>query len=104
MAQEAVSNAVKHGKAHAVLIDLAAVGTEVRLTVTDDGVGLGRAGADGKGIGLQTMDYRARVIGGRLEVGPGERGGTVVTCTVPVVRSEGTNAEETHAHPTRRQK
>ena len=83
IAQEAISNAVKHGKAQTILLDLSAQGNDLRLSVTDDGVGLGNRSADGKGIGLQTMVYRARVVGGTLDVRAGERGGTVVICTIP---------------------
>jgi two-component system, LuxR family, sensor kinase FixL len=82
IAQEATSNAVKHGKARTVVIDLAVAGDELRLVISDDGVGLANAATDGKGIGLQTMDYRARIVGGELKVRPGERGGTTVTCIV----------------------
>jgi signal transduction histidine kinase len=87
--QEAISNAVKHGKAKTVVIDLAASAGELKLTVTDDGVGLGNAPGDGKGIGLQTMEYRVRLIGGAFDLGPGENGGTVVTCIVPLLSSDG---------------
>jgi two-component system sensor kinase FixL len=83
IAQEAIGNAVKHGKAKTVVLDLSAQGGDLRLSVTDDGVGLGSRSADGKGIGLQTMLYRARVVGGALDIRPGERGGTVVVCTIP---------------------
>jgi two-component system, LuxR family, sensor kinase FixL len=88
IAQEAISNAVKHGKARTIVIDLSAPDGSLRLTVSDDGIGLERAAAaaagGAKGIGMQTMVYRARVIGGRLDVRPGERGGTVVACAVPL--------------------
>lgn len=82
IAQEAASNAVKHGKAHTVVMDLAVSSSELRLSIKDDGIGLGSARTDGRGIGLQTMDYRSRMIGGVLTVRPGERGGTTVTCVV----------------------
>jgi two-component system sensor kinase FixL len=84
IAQEAIGNAIKHGKAKTLVMDLSAEGGRLRLSITDDGVGLGRATASGKGIGMQTMHYRARVAGGNLEVRPGERGGAVVVCTVPL--------------------
>jgi len=64
------------------VIDLAVAANELRLVISDDGVGLANAGTDGKGMGLQTMDYRARMVGGELTVRPGERGGTTVTCVV----------------------
>jgi two-component system sensor kinase FixL len=82
IAQEAISNAVKHGKAKTIMIDLSADRRELGMTITDDGVGLGQASSDGKGIGLQTMQYRARLIGGALEVRPGKSGGTSVICRV----------------------
>jgi PAS domain S-box-containing protein len=90
--QEAISNAVKHGKAKTVVIDLAADRGELRLKITDDGVGLGNAPGDGKGIGLQTMEYRARLIGGTFDVLPGESGGTTVVCTVPLISEAGVDA------------
>jgi PAS domain S-box-containing protein len=82
IAQEAISNAVKHGRAKTIMIDLTADARELRLVITDDGVGLGRADSDGKGIGLQTMQYRARLIGGSLEVSAAKSRGTAVICRV----------------------
>jgi PAS domain S-box-containing protein len=93
--QEAISNAVKHGKAKTVVIDLTADRGELCLKITDDGVGLGNAQGDGKGIGLQTMEYRARLIGGTFDVLPGESGGTSVVCTVPLLsEAQGDAANE----------
>ena len=90
IAQEAIGNAIKHGKAKTIMIDLAVHAGQLSLTITDDGVGLGKASGDGKGIGLQTMAYRAGMIGGTLTVRPrGERGGgTIVLCTVPLRQVE----------------
>jgi PAS domain S-box-containing protein len=97
IAQEAISNAVKHGRPRTVVIDLAAGHGQLRLTIGDDGVGLGNAApggrGGGKGIGLQTMVYRARTIGGTLDVRPGERGGTIVICTVPLVGPTGEDTD-----------
>lgn len=83
VAQEAVSNAIRHGKAQRIVIDLSIAGGELRLTVTDDGVGIQPDRADRKGMGIQTMAYRARMIGGTLTVRAGAKGGTVVTCVLP---------------------
>lgn len=79
IAQEAVSNAVKHGKARSIVIGLSSH-MPVRLTIRDDGVGLPNGAGDGKGMGLRIMNYRANVIGGTLEIKPDPAGGTVVTC------------------------
>lgn len=101
IAQEAVSNAIKHGKARTVIIDLSCSSEELRLTVRDDGSGIaGRhdgASGNGRGMGIQSMAYRARIVGGTLLVRPGERGGTTVSCVVP--RQElgaRTTEKETH--------
>jgi PAS domain S-box-containing protein len=105
IAQEAISNAVKHGRAKTVIVDLGETARELRLTVTDDGVGIGRAApsARGTGIGLQTMRYRARAIGGALDVRPGERGGTVVTCVVPQHGGGGSDGDGREGEPAGRE-
>ena len=88
VAQEAVSNAVRHGKARHIEINLARLEGQWRLAVTDDGIGVaGDAASAGRGLGMRSMRYRAAVIGGTLEVrragAAGERPGTVVSCTFP---------------------
>ncbi|HZM71188.1 MAG TPA: MASE1 domain-containing protein [Candidatus Cryosericum sp.] len=81
--QEAVHNAVKHGRAQRLAIDLTTVNGTVNLTITDDGVGL-PGDLDGQhGMGLRIMKYRARMVGGTLEVRNGPQGGVVVACSVP---------------------
>ncbi len=82
IAQEAVGNAVKHGKAEHIQIELQATGQAVRLAVSDDGIGVPRNLAKSKGMGLRIMRYRAGVIGGVLEVQRGALGGTALVCTV----------------------
>jgi PAS domain S-box-containing protein len=79
IAQEAVSNAVRHGRAKHVEIDLSARKEGIVLTVDDDGVGL-PPDRDGGGMGLRIMDHRAKAIGGRLYIGPRDQGGTRVVC------------------------
>jgi len=81
LAQEAINNAVKHGKAHRVLIHLGAEGNHRVLRISDDGVGLPATGARQSGLGLRIMNYRAKKVGGSLEIRPGEPNGTVVHCT-----------------------
>jgi PAS domain S-box-containing protein len=84
IAQEAVRNAVKHSRASSVAIRLRARAGALELSVTDNGVGLPDASRNTQlGMGLQIMDYRARTIGGTLQIGPGSRGGTKVSCCVP---------------------
>ena len=84
IAQEAVANAIKHGHATTISIHLHTKAREVELRIEDDGTGFSsEQQAKSTGIGLHIMDYRARNIGGILEVRPGQRKGTVVSCCVP---------------------
>jgi signal transduction histidine kinase len=85
IAQEAVQNAIKHGKPGRVAIDLARTDHAIRLAVTDDGNGLSRTFAKSTGMGLKIMEYRAKTIGAILELRRGEQGGTVLSCLLPAV-------------------
>lgn len=83
IAQEAVRNAVEHGSAHDVLIQLTFGNGEMVLTVQDDGKGFNTK-TNGQGMGLRIMRYRAQCIGGSCEVHPGPTQGTLVHCRVPL--------------------
>jgi len=78
--QEAVNNAVKHGKAGAIRIKLASTEDRADLVVEDDGLGIPRNLPEGKGMGLHIMNYRAAMVGGSLDVRPRNGRGTVVHC------------------------
>ena len=82
IAQEAISNALRHGRAKNVSIELSKTDGNVRLVVQDDGIGLPE-GEKEKGLGLHTMEYRARLLGGSFEVGPAAERGTVIFCSFP---------------------
>ncbi len=84
IAQEAVSNAVAHARAARVEIGLAVADGRAVLTVRDDGVGLPECPPDGRGMGLHTMAYRARLIGASLEVRRRAARGTIVICSLPL--------------------
>lgn len=83
IAQEALSNAVKHGHARDVEIKLSEAPNSVCLAVGNDGASFPPREQRGNGLGLRIMNYRAAVIGGALTIGPGQRHSTVVTCVVP---------------------
>jgi signal transduction histidine kinase len=83
IAQEAVRNAVRHGKPKRIGIVLSEQLGLVKLTVEDDGVGLPENGLESGGLGLRIMAHRAATIGGTLTVEPAAPGGTIVTCTLP---------------------
>lgn len=80
IAQEAIGNALKHGRAQHVVISLRLQGGELHMSVEDDGCGIPSPRPRFAGMGLRTMGYRARLIGARLEVEPGTLCGTVITC------------------------
>jgi PAS domain S-box-containing protein len=80
IAQEAVTNARKHGRAKLVKVTLDVERTQVRLEVLDDGVGLVPGSANATGMGLKIMRYRAAAIGALLSIAPGNRGGTLLVC------------------------
>ena len=84
IAQEAISNATRHGQAKNIIIAVETDGGELSLRVSDDGVGIDPArDRRGDGMGLNIMRYRARVIGATLEIYANTPTGTVVSCTVP---------------------
>ena len=86
IAQEAVSNAIKHGKAKNVLIQLDIAEKGKLLSVTDDGTGCVLFNGESKGMGLRIMSYRARIVGGSLEISKGEHVGVRILCLVPDVK------------------
>ena len=83
IAQEAITNSVKHAKANQIVISLERTNGEIMLTVSDDGEGKRRRA---RGLGTHIMEYRARAIGGTLEVESNPRRGTTITCRVPIKR------------------
>ena len=83
IAQEAISNALKHGGARNVQVDLEKRGKEISLSITDDGRGF-TPGAPASGMGLRIMRYRAGMIGGKVRVESTEGRGTKVVCTAPI--------------------
>ncbi len=83
IAQEAVQNALKHAGGTAIDIELSADADRIRLAILDNGRGLPANGTRGLGLGMRTMRFRARSIGARLYVGPGDGGGNRVVCDLP---------------------
>ena len=82
IAQEAVHNAVEHGAAREVQINLAFNHEVMVLTIRDNGKGFD-SNANGNGMGLRIMRYRAQCIGGSCDVQSSSEG-TVVRCRVPL--------------------
>ncbi len=84
ISQEAISNAIKHGKAQKIDINLAAHEARGVLTIRDDGSGCKKIPATSTGMGHHIMSHRAKMIGGTLDIEPCTPRGTVVTCVFPV--------------------
>ena len=91
IAQEAITNAVKHSKGRGIVLSLATDGG-LTLTVRDDGIGLPDNPPNSKGMGLRTMAYRASVISAAFNIERLPSCGTRVTCKLP----EGGIASKTH--------
>jgi PAS domain S-box-containing protein len=84
IAQEAITNAVKHGQATTVRLHLSAVHGKVRLVIADDGQGLPADVSAAPGLGLRIMRYRARIAHGDVRIERGEPSGTRVLCECPI--------------------
>jgi signal transduction histidine kinase len=80
IAQEAINNAMKHGKASKVAISLNVADDYLTLRILDDGIGMPAFVSTGSGLGI--MRYRARLSGGELQIEQPKGGGTMVTCTI----------------------
>ncbi len=83
ISQEAVNNAVKHGRASEILIRLEQRGGRPWLRISDNGKGLPKTTDRGAGVGLRVMSHRARVIGAELAIASRREAGVTVTCAFP---------------------
>lgn len=87
IAREAVVNAVKHARCKHIAVTLEQVGTDLVLTITDDGRQATPGGVPEPGLGLRIMNYRAGLLGGTLQIIGNEAGGMRVICRVPGLES-----------------
>jgi signal transduction histidine kinase len=81
--QEAVANAVRHGKPSHISMTLARRSDRLTLMVEDDGVGLPENWDKRPGLGTRIMAHRASMIGATLSVEPNPTGGAMVACSLP---------------------
>jgi two-component system CheB/CheR fusion protein len=98
LAQEAVSNAIKHGHAKRILIRLKAERGRIILSVIDSGSGFPAHLPKSKGMGLRIMQSRAGMIGGTLAFERNADGGASVTVTAPTA----TDRQKTSPHHARK--
>lgn len=82
IAQEGISNAIKHGKAKAIDVSLIKHGGNIVLTVKDEGSGFKGDPQNSKGIGLKIMKNRAFIIEATFQVEPNRPHGVILTCSL----------------------
>lgn len=89
VAQEAIHNAIKHGKARQVWIELSCRGSNGCLSISDDGVGIDpeRIGPS-PGLGMYSLRERASLLGGTLDIATNPQGGTTVAVIYPAERGK----------------
>jgi signal transduction histidine kinase len=90
IAQEAINNAVRHGRAKKIQIALDAVDDEIVLTVNDNGAGFSTDKKNQNGIGLRIMSYRAEMMGGVFNI-ENLKSGTRISCVVPIINYDSKN-------------
>lgn len=81
--QEAINNAIRHGRANRIEVRLALEGKDGELTVRDNGTGISEKETREAGMGLRIMRHRATVIGGSCMARNHDEGGVQVTCRFP---------------------
>lgn len=87
IAQEAITNAVKHGKAKKIEINLSKEINILSITIEDDGIGYNQE-TDEDGQGINIMKYRAELLGGSAEITRASKeGGTRVKCILPLEKT-----------------
>jgi signal transduction histidine kinase len=89
IAQEAVTNAVKHGHVSHITVEISDTNGALNLSVKDDGIGLAEKPPKHRGLGLRIMASRAGMIGGTFSVMNNAKGGTTVTCKLEATKKRG---------------
>lgn len=99
IAQEAVTNAVKHGKAREIAIEISSNMHHTVLSVRNDGAPMRQPAAERQGMGLRIMRYRADVIGGSLNIQDNfPDPGVIITCAIPATSCGKPPAVSSHGH------
>jgi len=85
IAQEAIHNAITHGQAREIRMELTCDAGCLRLRLQDDGTGFELERASRDGMGLRVMEYRARSIGAHLAIRSQPGQGTEISCQMPAL-------------------
>lgn len=83
IAQQAIDNAIRHGGAKRIAIDLRRDGADLLLSIKDDGKGFNPTPHLPSGLGLRSMKFRAELLGGELTIASAGATGTRVECRIP---------------------
>jgi PAS domain S-box-containing protein len=81
--QEAIHNGIIHGKATEIHVSLRRRRVGTVLSIVDNGRGLSGDSAEGRGMGFENMNCRARAIDAKLQIASCRGGGTIISCTLP---------------------
>ena len=86
IAQESLRNGIEHGAAHELTVALTRSGDDIEMTVADDGRGfsLDAITPSGSGVGVVSVEERARAIGGELYIVSGAKRGTTIRIRAPL--------------------
>ena len=93
VAQEALTNAVRHASAPTIRVELTATTDGVELHIADDGIGFVTSESTGRGLGLRSIDERVRLVKGHLTVESRPGQGTTLQVQVPLAAGQ---AEPAH--------
>ncbi len=88
IAQESVQNAIRHGKASGLTIELLTTRNGIQLSVSDNGIGFPNADQLKTGMGLRTMNHRAHVVGATFSMTRLPKGGSRMTCNMPTTANK----------------
>jgi signal transduction histidine kinase len=86
IAQEAITNAVRHASAKEIVVTLAAADGVLSVEVRDDGCGFEVKARQRDALGLVSMEERALAVGGKLQVSSTPGRGTAIVLTCPLIR------------------
>ncbi len=83
--QEALANVLKHAKASRIQVRIVKTKGNLNISIIDNGVGFVRNGKS-TGLGLVTMQERARLLGGTVEIHSKRKQGTTILVDIPIVK------------------
>jgi signal transduction histidine kinase len=83
IAQQAIDNAIRHGAARRISMELHKTGRDLSVIIKDDGIGFEAGAQPNVGLGLRIMRFRSDLVGGRVKISSTPGAGTCVECIVP---------------------